>query len=72
MVITVHIGTQIAGDPGTQIYNVNMEDDKGGCWNETLGSEELLKVFLKGLKAAFSFTNTKYSITEEYKTDEPL
>lgn len=51
----------MAGDPAIPIYKITIRDEaKRSVWEETYGSKELAEAFLKGAKAAFSFTEVGF------------
>lgn len=54
---------EVDSDPPITVYEVVISDGKSE-WRETFGSGELIKAFLFGVKAAFSFT--------EYRVEIPL
>ena len=48
---------RVESDPSIVVYETIIRDEeRQTAWHETLGSKELLEAFLKGVKAAFSFT----------------
>ncbi len=47
------------GDPKIAIYRVVIESDNG-VWTEAFGSEECLRAFIRGLKAAFAFSDVGF------------
>jgi hypothetical protein len=49
-------------EPEITVYKVALEDENS-LWEESFASKEVLKAFLKGVKAALSFTNTGCAIT---------
>ena len=49
----------VKGDPDITIWRVIIKTDKG-IWTEGFGNKDSLNAFLKGLQAAFSFTEVGY------------
>jgi len=63
MKIEINVQVDIVGDPPIKIYHIKIVDKKNkAVWDETFGARELAVVFLKGVKAAFSFTNSYVEI----------
>ena len=66
----------VESDPYIIVYETIVRDEEGqAVWNETWGSKELLKAFLRGVEAAFSFTEILVKIPPipefpEYKAPE--
>lgn len=51
------------GDPEIPVYGIAIQDEdkkRPSVWQETLGSRELARAFLKGVQAAFSFTEVGF------------
>jgi hypothetical protein len=57
--IKIKAETKEVGDPAIPIFKITVESGNG-IWEETYGSRELVDAFLKGLQAAFSFTEVGY------------
>lgn len=55
--IKIEVETQKVGNPAISISKITITDQEGrSIWEETYGSRELAEAFLRGVKAAFSFT----------------
>lgn len=63
MKIEVIVQVDTVGDPPIKIYHIDIVDKESeSVWEEIFGTKEQAEVFLKGARAAFSFTNLNLNI----------
>jgi len=53
--IRIKVEVEWAGDPKIPIYKIILRGEES-IWEETYGSKEVAKAFLRGVEATFSFT----------------
>lgn len=58
-------------DPPIPVYQVNIEDGRGGCWCETFGTEDLLRAFLRGIRVTFAMS-ALHKLLPGFGEDESL
>jgi hypothetical protein len=44
-------------EPSVNIYQVVIEDGRGGGWNETFVTEDLLRAFLRGIRVTYAMSD---------------
>lgn len=62
---------EIDTEPRVHVYQVVVEDGRGGGWNEVFTSEETLKAFLRGIRVTFAMSDLQ-RLLPEFGDDAPL
>lgn len=62
---------RVDSDPGIDIYHVVIEDGRGGSWNETFATEDLLMAFLKGIKVTYAMSDLQ-KLLPSFGNDAPV
>lgn len=63
--------SEIDVDPPITVYQVSIEDGRGGCWRETFATEDLLRVFLRGIRVTFAMS-ALHKLLPGFGEDESL
>ncbi len=58
-------------DPSVDIYQVVIEDGRGGGWNETFVTEDQLRVFLRGIRVTYAMSDLQM-LLPDFGDNAPL
>ncbi len=62
-----HVDTE----PSLDVYQVNIEDGRGGSWCEAFPSEQMLRAFLRGIRVTFAMSDLQ-KLLPDFGDDAPL
>lgn len=54
----------VGTEPTIYVYQVNIEDGRGGSWCEAFGSEEALCAFLRGIRVTYAMSDLQQLLPE--------
>lgn len=62
---------RIDTEPSMEVFQVTIEDGRGGSWCEAYGTEDLLRAFLRGIRATYAMSDLQ-RLLPDFGDDAPL
>ena len=55
-----------------KVFDVTISGDDGGCWIESIATEELLRVFLRGMRAGMTMHSGSVPLSLTFHKDSHI